>query len=151
MNPHCDFDLEGRKLISSNDTAVHAGPPISKVLFQRLQPLRRFLPDKIVAEILSHCCDLDLEHSNPIFSLYVLAYDDLPPNQVCLQKDQQLRRYSRNRQVSLWALTLTLSFMVASQSSFLSFSFSKQIWKHAFIHYNIALFSSLQFHKTLLV
>ena len=24
------------------------------------------------------CCDCDLEHSNPIFSLDTLAYDDLP-------------------------------------------------------------------------
>ena len=29
-------------------------------------------------EILNVCCDLDLEHSNPIFSLDTFTYDNLP-------------------------------------------------------------------------
>ena len=31
-------------------------------------------------EILNHCCDLDLEQSNPVFAQNILTYDDVPMN-----------------------------------------------------------------------
>ena len=40
--------------------------------------------------ILNFHCDLDLEHSNPIFPQDTLAYDAVLPNQVWLQTDQHL-------------------------------------------------------------
>ena len=43
-------------------------------------------------DILNLPCDLDLEHSNPIFSQDTPAYDDIPSYKVWLQKDQQFRR-----------------------------------------------------------
>ena len=42
------------------------------------------------------CCDLDLEHNNPISPYNTLAYDNVVSNQVWQQKDQQFKRYSRN-------------------------------------------------------
>ena len=47
-------------------------------------------------DILSLRCDLDLERSNPIFQQDTLDYDAVLSNQVWLQTDQQLRRYSRS-------------------------------------------------------
>ena len=45
--------------------------------------------------ILNFHCDLDLEHSNPIFPQDTLAYDAVLPNQVWLQRNQEFRRYSK--------------------------------------------------------
>ena len=47
-------------------------------------------------DILNLCCDLDLEHSDPVISKGTLAYDAVLANQVMLQTDQQIRRNSRN-------------------------------------------------------
>ena len=41
-------------------------------------------------------CDLDLEHSNPIFQQDTLTYDAVLSNQVWLQTDQQFRKFNRN-------------------------------------------------------
>ena len=47
--------------------------------------------------ILTLCCDLDPECSNPFFffSQDVLAYNDVSSDQVWLLMNQQLRKYSR--------------------------------------------------------
>ena len=47
------------------------------------------------SEDLSHHCDSDHEHINPIFS-QAYEYDDVPSSYVLLQKAQQFWRYSRN-------------------------------------------------------
>ena len=44
-------------------------------------------------------CDLDFEHSNPIFPLNTLAYDAVLSNQVWLQTDQQFGGYNRNSHI----------------------------------------------------
>ena len=46
-------------------------------------------------DILNLRCDLDLEHSNPIFSHDTPAFGDVSTRQVWLQKAQQFGRYSR--------------------------------------------------------
>ena len=48
-----------------------------------------------LTDILKFCCDLDLEHNNPISPYNTLAYDNVVSNQVWQQKDQQFKRYSR--------------------------------------------------------
>ena len=45
--------------------------------------------------ILNLCCDLNLEHSNPIFPQGTPAYDGVLSNQVWLQTDKHFRRYSK--------------------------------------------------------
>ena len=55
--------------------------------------------DIIQTNILNPCCDLDLEHSNPIFPQNTPAYDAVLSNQVWLQTDQQFRRYNRNSHI----------------------------------------------------
>ena len=63
-------------------------------------------------DILNLPCDLDLEHSNPIFPQDTLAYDAVLSNQVWLETDQQLRRYNRNSHILIIlapAVTLTLN------------------------------------------
>ena len=49
--------------------------------------------------ILNLHCDLDLEHSNPIFQQNTPAYDAVLSNQVWLQADQQFRRHSKNSHI----------------------------------------------------
>ena len=46
-------------------------------------------------DIFNLCCDLDLEHSNPIFPQDTLVYDAVLSNQVWLQMDQRFRRYNK--------------------------------------------------------
>ena len=48
----------------------------------------------IFYEVWNDNCDLDLELSNSVISGD--TPDDVPPNQVSFEKDQQLLRYSRN-------------------------------------------------------
>ena len=50
-------------------------------------------------DILNLHCDLDLEHSNPIFQKDIPAYNAVLPNQVWLQTNQQLRKYNRNSHI----------------------------------------------------
>ena len=47
-------------------------------------------------DIFNLCCDLDLEHSYPIFPQDTLVYNAVLSDQVWLQTDQQFGRYSRN-------------------------------------------------------
>ena len=49
-----------------------------QVWLQKVQWFKRYNPDKQFIEILNVCSDLDLDrsHSNPTFSLDILAYDD---------------------------------------------------------------------------
>ena len=57
-----------------------------------VERFRRYWADTIGhTEILNICCDLDLEHSNPIFPQDTLAYDAVLSNQIWLQTDQLLR------------------------------------------------------------
>ena len=52
-----------------------------------------------ITDIFNLCCDLDLEHSNPIFPQDTLVYDVVLSNQVWLQTDQQFGIYSRNNPI----------------------------------------------------
>ena len=45
-------------------------------------------------DVLEFCCDLDLEHNNPVTKYNTLACDNVLSNQVWQQKDQQFKRYS---------------------------------------------------------
>ena len=68
-------------------------------------PVQRILSGQTFMGILKFCCDLELEHRNAISSQDSLANDNVLPNQVWYQKDQQLRRYSRNCHILIiWAL-----------------------------------------------
>ena len=50
---------------------------------------------QIFTNILNLCCDLDLEHSNPIFPQNTLAYDVVLASHVWLQSNQQFRKYNK--------------------------------------------------------
>ena len=66
--------------------------------------------------ILKFYCDLELEHRNAISSQDSLANDNVLPNQVWYQKDQQLRRYIRNCHILIiGALAVTLTLKIANQ------------------------------------
>ena len=52
---------------------------------------------QIFTNIFNLPCDFDLECSNPIFTQDTPAYDAILANQVWLQTDLQIRRYSRTR------------------------------------------------------
>ena len=68
-------------------------------------------------DILNLCCDLDLEYSNPIFQQDNPAYDVVVlSNQVWLQMDKQVRRYSENSEILIIkALALTLTLKIVNQ------------------------------------
>ena len=66
-------------------------------------------------DILTLHCDLDLEHSNPVFSWCTLAYGDVSSDQVWLPRNQQYRRYSRKRHILImWTLSVTLTLKTAN-------------------------------------
>ena len=58
--------------------------------------------------------DLDLDHSNPIFSHDTRAYDDVPSNKVWLQKDKHFRRYCSNILI-IYTLIVTWTLKLAHQ------------------------------------
>ena len=49
--------------------------------------------EMVIFDYMSPHCDLELEDSKPTFLHDTLAHDDTSPDQVWLQKVQQLRRY----------------------------------------------------------
>ena len=59
------------------------------------------------------CCDLELEHRNSVFALDPSARNGVPLTYVCLQKEQQVRRYSRNSLIL--NLTLTVTMKIANR------------------------------------
>ena len=95
MSHWCDLDLEVSTLIFLRDTLAHDDACIIKPSY-----VTRCSEDAswTFIHILNLCCNLDPEHSNPIFSLHVLAYDFVPLNQVgtkgsAVQKIQQKQSY----------------------------------------------------------
>ena len=75
--------------------------------------------------------NLDLEHSNPIFSHYTPAYDAVPSSKVWLQKDQQFGRYSRrNHILIMWTLTVTLTLKLANQSFCATLHLMMMMYRH---------------------
>ena len=66
--------------------------------------------------MLNPSCALHLEDSDPIFSHDTMAYDDVPSNQVWLQKDQQFRGYSISHILILLSLNVTLTLKLVNQS-----------------------------------
>ena len=77
-------------------------------------------------DIFNLYCDLDLGHSNPLFSQDTQAYDDVPSNYDRLQNNLQFRRYSRNSDnLIMWALTVTLTFKTANQSFCMTVSWQR--------------------------
>ena len=71
MTPHCDFDLEDSKSVSSNDTLARDDASLCKVCFRSVSSSE----DIIRTEGVNLSCDLDLGNSNPIFSLVSSTYD----------------------------------------------------------------------------
>ena len=49
--------------------------------------------ETVISDYMIPHCGLELQDSKPIFLHDTLAHDNASPNQVCLQKVQQLRRY----------------------------------------------------------
>ena len=70
-------------------------------------------------DILTLCCDLDLDCNSPIFPQDTLAYDDLSSDHVWLPKNQQFRRYSSQSNILIiWALAVTLTLKTANNFCF---------------------------------
>ena len=66
-------------------------------------------------EILALCCDLDPEHSNPIFSQDTLASDDVPTKSGC----KRINIFEEIIESCMWiisAFTMTLTLKTAIQS-----------------------------------
>ena len=69
-------------------------------LVTKCSVVQKILSGQAFTNILNCRCDLDLEHSNPIFPQDTLAYDAVLPNKLWLQTDKKLRRYNRNKSYS---------------------------------------------------
>ena len=90
MSPHCDPELEqDSKPICLHDTLAHN-------MVTKCSVVQTIPSGQTFTNIVNLCCDLDLEGSNPIFPQNTLAYGAVFSYQVCLQTDQQFRRYSKN-------------------------------------------------------
>ena len=64
---------------------------------------QKISPRQTFTKILNLHCDLDLEHSNPIFPQDTQPYDAvLLANQVWLQTDKQFRRYTVKKIITFW-------------------------------------------------
>ena len=93
---YCDLDLKDNNPYFTHNTLAYNDVSPDWVWLQMVQ---WFISSKLsLTETFNLGFDIDLEHSNPIFSLDT-AYDDLPTNWVWLQKTRWFRtnkRYSRN-------------------------------------------------------
>ena len=96
ITPHSDLDFEDSKLIFPHDTLAHDAASITvPSLVKTGSAVEKVHTIRTNTETLNLCWDLDLEHSNPNFSLHTPAYDGLPSKYVWLQKNQQFRRNTR--------------------------------------------------------
>ena len=90
---------------------------IMQSILPNVSVLQTILSAEIFTETLNHCCDLDPEHNNPIFSLDASAYDNVLPCKFAakgsaVQKIQQKQIYF----YFYMSLTMSLTFAVANHS-----------------------------------
>ena len=98
ISPCCDFEPEDNKPIFLHNILANVDASSYQVWLQRFGSLEDTF--KTNTDILNFHFDLEPEGSNPIYkTLLTPAYDDVPSNQVWLQKDQQFRGYSKNSQI----------------------------------------------------
>ena len=99
MSPRCDLDLEYSKQFLFRVTLWLILQHHHTKFGNKSFVIQKISSGQIFTDIFNLCCDLDLKCSNPISPQDTLAYDAVPPNQVWLQTDQQLRRYSKNSHI----------------------------------------------------
>ena len=93
MSHHCDLDLEDSKSVFCYHTLAHNDVSQYQVWLQKVQCRAYYIISTsgwtFTESLIIHLnhCDLDLEQSHPVFS------QDFFANNVCLQKDQQFRKY----------------------------------------------------------
>ena len=58
----------------------------------KMSAVRKISSEQTFTDILNLCCDLYLDHSNPIFPQDTPVYDAILSNQVWLQTGQPIRR-----------------------------------------------------------
>ena len=79
---HCDFDLEDIKPVILKDNLAHDDASPYQLWSLKVQRFRRYFLKETFIEILTFCCDLGLEHNNPIYPLDTLAGDNVLLDQV---------------------------------------------------------------------
>ena len=76
LNLCCDLDLKRSNPIFPQDTSAYDAVLWNEVWLQTDQQFRRYNTDSHIFIItISHHCDFDIEHSEPIFLHDTLAYD----------------------------------------------------------------------------
>ena len=95
MNPHCDPLLEDSNPIFLHDTLAHDDASPYQVWLQKIQQLGKYIIQMNIHWNSEPFLWPSPPQNNPIFSQDNPAYDDVPSNQVYLQKSQHLRRYLR--------------------------------------------------------
>ena len=81
----CDLDLESSHPIFQQDTLAYDALLSNQVWLQTDQQFRRYSRNNHILINISPHCDLDTEHSEPIFLHGTLAYDAAHPYQVWKQ------------------------------------------------------------------
>ena len=99
MSPCCDLDLEDRKQFLFCVTLWLILQHHYTKFYTKMFCGSEDNIGQIFTDIYNHQCDLDLEHSNPIFPQDTLAYNVVLSNRIWLQTDQQFGRYSRNSHI----------------------------------------------------
>ena len=80
--------------------------------------VQKILSGQTFTNILNFCCDLDLEHSNPIFPQDTQAYDAVLSYHVWLQTDQQFRRYSKTSNILIINISPHCDFDIEDSEPF---------------------------------
>lgn len=80
MSPHFDLDLEDSKSGFLHDTTVHDDVSSYHYDQKRLSCFLKIPSRQTSIDLSKLGCDLELEHSNPIFKLDTAAYDDVSAN-----------------------------------------------------------------------
>jgi len=75
MRPKCDLDLEDSNPVSLHDTPAYDNVSLYHVWLPKIQHFRRYHPNEHELKFLMFAVTLI---SNPIFSLNILVYDQLP-------------------------------------------------------------------------
>ena len=99
MSPCCDLDLEDRKQFLFCVTLWLILQHHYTKFYTKMFCGSEDNTGQIFTDIFNLRCDLDLEHSNPIFPQDTLAYNVVLSNRVWLQTDQQFGRCSRNSHI----------------------------------------------------
>ena len=107
---HCDLDPEcSNPFFFSQDTLAYVDVSSDQVCLPRNQQFRKY-SRKSYFDLMSPCCDLDLEDRKNFFLHDTLAHDAASPYQIWSQNGMWFRKYHPDKHwLTFWAFTVTFT------------------------------------------